>query len=839
MPLPNNKQQLADWILRRLGAPVININVADIQLEDCIDEAVQFYQEYHFDGAQRSYRTIKITNEIMNGNKRVNRQLSAPMYDIDYIDSYRVGDRVTTYDTNEQPTEIWIKFDSEGKDTYFTYVEDTNGIYFQFDGATPDLYVRLDSDSDSGYILYDSDQHNRFVYSRFVEAQDEFYEKNRYNLINNSFLLDGLTASDISVDLYVKTGPDSYRVVDYTLDSENGYDSDFYFRAPYLDIDGVITAYDSDTHVIYQYDVDAAGGFVDSASLLTYRSDSDVDKVAYDSDTHVTITYVVDVLGDYVSINSSYVLYDSELSGHRGLTRYRKVSVQPIRYTRQYKKPVEQFVKARYDSDSDRIQFVSYGGTEVTFGKTGFRWFRNTIIIGDVHSTDSERAIYFYRDSDNEYYKYGDVPLNAFDSDVFYFRRLPSLFLDSDGTIVNYDSEKHVINQYNVLSYDSDPTTLGIILYVDSESLEVYRSDSDVDKVVYDSDKHTIVNYEEVTSLTWFDSDVLNKVYWVDSDGEKVVYDSDRHVSFIYDSDENGNYIYSLTAGVGGGQGFLLYDSDDDSDGLYTWNNIYRFSRRTQRPTMYKKVSTYPILYYRHKKIPIDTLIKRNKVILGTRYSRSTSSVVIEKTFAEMWKKEAAVLTEPQLKLDYSKEGQIGIPVPDNVIAVTKVFRIGQQSSVDMYNYEYQMFLNNFDFFYGNAGGGLSNYYTLKMNLEHIDFMLNTQPAIRFNKFKDRLYIDMDWGRTKVGDWLVCEVYEITDPEVWGKMYSDSWLKRYATALVKMQWGSNVRKYQNVELPGGIVLNGQELYDEGKEEAQALEETLKDHWGEMDSILIG
>jgi hypothetical protein len=60
------------------------------------------------------------------------------------------------------------------------------------------------------------------------------------------------------------------------------------------------------------------------------------------------------------------------------------------------------------------------------------------------------------------------------------------------------------------------------------------------------------------------------------------------------------------------------------------------------------------------------------------------------------------------------------------------------------------------------------------------------------------------------------------NPDVWG----DRFLKKYATALIKMQWGNNLKKFSGVQLPGGITLNGKEIYDEAMEEISHLEEEM-------------
>lgn len=221
-----------------------------------------------------------------------------------------------------------------------------------------------------------------------------------------------------------------------------------------------------------------------------------------------------------------------------------------------------------------------------------------------------------------------------------------------------------------------------------------------------------------------------------------------------------------------------------------------------------------------------------------------TQTLVSQQDGFNKYFKEEQVLLEDQ-NITVTENGQIGIKVPDYIISVTKVMKVDSFTQAGMYNFEYQYFLNNFDMFYSGAHGtGLSNYYTQKLNVEHIDFMLNTAPAIRFNMYKSRLYLDVDWKRIDNnkgrGDlFLLCEVYEVADPEITGEVYKNTWLKRYATALAKQQWGSNLKKYQNTELPGGVQLDGQGLWQEATTEIQELEEELKNSTLEMDSILWG
>lgn len=239
-----------------------------------------------------------------------------------------------------------------------------------------------------------------------------------------------------------------------------------------------------------------------------------------------------------------------------------------------------------------------------------------------------------------------------------------------------------------------------------------------------------------------------------------------------------------------------------------------------------------------------DRVMYKKDNVQGKRiYIKHDSDSESSNGFNKYWKEENVLLEEENIIV--TSTGQIGVRIPDDIYSVTKVSKVDSFTHAGMYNFEYQYFLNNFDMFYGTAQGtGLSNYYTQKLNVEHIDFLLNTMPAIRFNAYKSRLYLDVDWDRLEKGKgrgdfYLLCEVYEVADPETTGEVYKNTWLKRYATALSKQQWGSNLKKYQNTELPGGVQLDGQGLWQEATTEIQELEEELKNSTLEMDSILWG
>ena len=164
------------------------------------------------------------------------------------------------------------------------------------------------------------------------------------------------------------------------------------------------------------------------------------------------------------------------------------------------------------------------------------------------------------------------------------------------------------------------------------------------------------------------------------------------------------------------------------------------------------------------------------------------------------------------------------IQIPDSVIGVEKIFKFNASTiSSGMFSIKYQLFLN--DLYYFNSIQ-LLQYAMVKSYLEDIDFLLTTDKQIRFNKRQNRLYMDMDWSGNKAGDFLVIDCYRILDPNDFTKVYNDSFLKKYLTALMKKQWGQNLIKFRGVKLPGGIEMNGREIYEDAERELDKLKETM-------------
>ena len=164
------------------------------------------------------------------------------------------------------------------------------------------------------------------------------------------------------------------------------------------------------------------------------------------------------------------------------------------------------------------------------------------------------------------------------------------------------------------------------------------------------------------------------------------------------------------------------------------------------------------------------------------------------------------------------------LQIPDSVVGVNKIFKFDTSSiSGSMFSIKYQLFLN--DLYYFNSVE-LLQYSMTKTRLEDIDFLLTPEAQIRFNQRQDRLYMDIDWGAQTAGDFLVLDCHRALDPETFNQVYNDYFVKLYLTALIKRQWGQNLIKFRGVKLPGGLELNGREIYDDAERELERIKEKM-------------
>ena len=165
------------------------------------------------------------------------------------------------------------------------------------------------------------------------------------------------------------------------------------------------------------------------------------------------------------------------------------------------------------------------------------------------------------------------------------------------------------------------------------------------------------------------------------------------------------------------------------------------------------------------------------------------------------------------------------LQIPPHVIGISKIFHFDGSNTTtnNMFSVKYQLFLNDI-YYFGSTE--ILTYAMTKRYLEDIDFALTTQKQIRFNQRQDRLYLDIDWGSVTVDDYIVIDCYRLLDPNDYARVYNDSFVKRYLTALIKRQWGQNLIKFQGVKLPGGVELNGRQIYDDAEKEIDKIKEVM-------------
>ena len=196
---------------------------------------------------------------------------------------------------------------------------------------------------------------------------------------------------------------------------------------------------------------------------------------------------------------------------------------------------------------------------------------------------------------------------------------------------------------------------------------------------------------------------------------------------------------------------------------------------------------------------------------------KGTNSVGIVTTTAD------ATIVGTATTFSYTENSNY-IQVPPSVIGVNKIFRFDSSTiSGGMFSLKYQLFLNDIYFF---SSMEMLTYAMTKTTLADIDFLLNPESQIRFNQRQDRLYLDIDWDSISVDEYIILDCWRLLDPNDFTRVYNDSFLKRYLTALIKRQWGQNLIKFQGVKLPGGIELNGRQIYDDAQRELDQLLEKM-------------
>lgn len=176
------------------------------------------------------------------------------------------------------------------------------------------------------------------------------------------------------------------------------------------------------------------------------------------------------------------------------------------------------------------------------------------------------------------------------------------------------------------------------------------------------------------------------------------------------------------------------------------------------------------------------------------------------------------------------------IEVNDLVYGVTKILAIGQaSSSKNIFDLQYQLRLNDL---YDLTSTSIIYYKTVMSHLALLDLELNGHTSFRFNRRTNRVYLDINWETDiPLGDYVIVQGYRALDPAQFTKVWNEAWFKHYVTALFKKQWATNIKKFSGIQLPGGVTLDGDKLYDEAITEIKELEDSLQNKSAPLDFFI--
>lgn len=177
------------------------------------------------------------------------------------------------------------------------------------------------------------------------------------------------------------------------------------------------------------------------------------------------------------------------------------------------------------------------------------------------------------------------------------------------------------------------------------------------------------------------------------------------------------------------------------------------------------------------------------------------------------------------------------IPITDNIIGVTRMWPVSTtNAAMNMFDLRYQLRLHDL---YDFTSTSYVNFVLTQQHIRTLDMMFAGEPLIRFNRHTNKLYLDMGWSKLEVGEYIIIEGFIIVDPNSYANVWNDRMLKRYATALIKRQWGNNMGKFSGMQLPGGITMNGQQIYEQAVAEIAEIEQLIRSSYEEPPMMQIG
>ncbi len=222
-----------------------------------------------------------------------------------------------------------------------------------------------------------------------------------------------------------------------------------------------------------------------------------------------------------------------------------------------------------------------------------------------------------------------------------------------------------------------------------------------------------------------------------------------------------------------------------------------------------------------------------------TTYANGTISSVTLTSNGSKYGSEPTVMIQTSTGSGASVTSLLGgfFQLPENIIGAVKIFSLGSvYNSGNFFDIRYQLALNDL---HTLTSTSLVPYYMAFQHIQLIEQLLVGEQPIRYNRHRNRLHIDMNWDRLNNAQYIIIEAYQVVDPDEFTDVWNDRWLLRYCTALIKRQWGTNMKKFTGMTLPNGIQFNGQQIYDEAIEEIEKLENEVLNSYSLPISDMIG
>lgn len=251
-------------------------------------------------------------------------------------------------------------------------------------------------------------------------------------------------------------------------------------------------------------------------------------------------------------------------------------------------------------------------------------------------------------------------------------------------------------------------------------------------------------------------------------------------------------------------------------------------SRETLKDYCLRKLG-YPVINIEVSEEQIEDCIDDAIQIFNERYYDGIEKAYYKKILKKSEKNKMKTNTEVESSdgTKYYIQNNY-ITLPDNVISVTNVLTFGISMVTSFMNTNYHMII---DMLYNIRLDGLVSYSMAREYFSLIQFLTsgNVVPC-RYNRVNNKLYIDINVDNLTEDRFIIVECYIIPEAEMPERYWNDIFLKKYTTLLIKRQWGQNLIKYENFQLPGGGTINGQKIYDEANAEIDKLFEDMANTW---------